>query len=172
MLPFLLGKMTQTIITNQINWFLPQYIMYHPHLVLHVTPLSLSLSLSLLLISHLCSSVCSSHRLPVVKAAWAPSLIASFPPARHLPLLVNIMVCSIFSSAPFIIQQISLTVPAPGFVGREAEPSSEVQFWVLLGSCWLSPLLLPPSRSLRLLLVDPELITPVWSTLQTLPLCL
>lgn len=162
--------MTQTIITNQnssqlisLNWFLPQYILYHPHLVLHVTSLSLLL---LFVISHLRSSVCSSHRLPVVKAAWAPSLIASFPPARHLPLLVNIMVCSIFSSAPFIIQQISLTVPAPGFVGREAELSSEVQFWVLLGSCWLSLLLLHLSLSLRLLLVDPKLITPVCSSLR------
>lgn len=54
-------------------------------------------------IFHLRSSVCFSHRRPVVKAAQAPSLIASAPPARHLSLLVNIMVCSIFSTVPFII---------------------------------------------------------------------
>lgn len=63
-----------------------------------------NLCLSLLsVISHLRSSVCFSHRRPVVKAAQAPSLIASAPPARHLSLLVNIMVCSIFSTVPFII---------------------------------------------------------------------
>lgn len=49
------------------------------------------------------SSVCFSHQQPVVNAVEAPSLIASAPPARHLSLLINIMVCSIFSTVPFII---------------------------------------------------------------------
>lgn len=67
-----------------------------------------------------------SQQRPVEKPAPVPSLIASAPPPRHLPLLVNITVCSISYTVPFIRH---LACCASTWL-LETESWAEVQFWV------------------------------------------